>query len=200
MEIPWGKRRLEHRGWDSQVGISLIGYRERKRGPWGRSPEKEEGGYGQNSSELARVRAPPGGSEQRKIRSGAHSSLDSEWQPRALESRQSGSSLLFQHGSILPGFPGGSDSKESAMQETEVWSLGQEDPLEKERQPTPAFLPGEFHGQRSQAGYSPWGHKESDTTKRLNTHTLLPKLFLFRTVFGAYFIQSLHCKCWFNDF
>ena len=28
-------------------------------------------------------------------------------------------------------------------------------------QPTPVFLHGEFHGQRSLAGYSPWGHKES---------------------------------------
>ena len=28
--------------------------------------------------------------------------------------------------------------------------------------PTPVFLPGESHGQRSLAGYSPWGHKESD--------------------------------------
>ena len=42
-------------------------------------------------------------------------------------------------------------------------SLGWEDPLEKEMQPTPVFLPGEFHGQRSLLGYSPWGHKESDT-------------------------------------
>ena len=32
-------------------------------------------------------------------------------------------------------------------------------------QPTLEFLPGEFHGQRSLAGYSPWGHKESDTTE-----------------------------------
>ena len=31
--------------------------------------------------------------------------------------------------------------------------------------PTPVFLPGESHGQRSLAGYSPWGHKESDTTE-----------------------------------
>ena len=31
--------------------------------------------------------------------------------------------------------------------------------------PTPVFLPREFHGQRSPAGYSPWGHKESDTTE-----------------------------------
>ena len=34
-------------------------------------------------------------------------------------------------------------------------------------QPNPVFLPGEFHGQRSLVGYSPWGHKELDTTKRL---------------------------------
>ena len=32
-------------------------------------------------------------------------------------------------------------------------------------QPTPVFLPGEPHGQRSLMGYSPWGHKESDTTE-----------------------------------
>ena len=31
-------------------------------------------------------------------------------------------------------------------------------------QPTPVFLPGESHGQRSLAGYSPWGHKELDVT------------------------------------
>ena len=43
------------------------------------------------------------------------------------------------------------------------------------RQPTPVFLPGEFHGQRSLAGYSPWGHKESDKTKRL-THALSAKV------------------------
>ena len=29
----------------------------------------------------------------------------------------------------------------------------------------PVFLPGKFHGQRSLAGYSPWGRKESDTTE-----------------------------------
>ena len=39
-------------------------------------------------------------------------------------------------------------------------------------QPTPVFLPGEFHGQRSLAGYSPWGRKELDTMERLtHTHT-----------------------------
>ena len=49
-----------------------------------------------------------------------------------------------------------------AMQETQVQSLGQEDPLEGE---TPVFLPGKSHGQRSPEGYIPWGHKESDVTE-----------------------------------
>ena len=52
-----------------------------------------------------------------------------------------------------------------ALQETQVRSLGQEDPLEKEMAPTPIFLPGKPHGQRSLLGYSPWDHKESDTTE-----------------------------------
>ena len=46
------------------------------------------------------------------------------------------------------------------MWEAWVRSLGWEDPLEKERLPTPIFWPGEFHGL-----YSPWGHKESDMTE-----------------------------------
>ena len=46
-----------------------------------------------------------------------------------------------------------------AMQETQVQSLGQEDPLEREWLPTLVFLPGKSHGQRSPVGYSPWGCK-----------------------------------------
>ena len=45
------------------------------------------------------------------------------------------------------------------MQETQVPSLGQEDPWRREWQPTPVFLPGKSYGQRSLAGYSPWDHK-----------------------------------------
>ena len=56
-----------------------------------------------------------------------------------------------------------------AVQETKVQSLGGEDPLEKGMAPTPVFLPGELHEQRSLVGYSPWGCKELDTTERL-TH------------------------------
>ena len=50
-------------------------------------------------------------------------------------------------------------------QETRVGSLGQEDPLEEEMAAHSSVLAGEFHGQRSLAGHSPWGWKEKDTTK-----------------------------------
>ena len=45
-------------------------------------------------------------------------------------------------------------------------------PWRREWQPTPVFLPREFHGQRRLAGYSPWGPKESDTTELLHFHFL----------------------------
>jgi len=38
-------------------------------------------------------------------------------------------------------------------------------PWRRAWQPTPVFLPGESHAQRSLEGYSPWGRKESDTTE-----------------------------------
>ena len=40
-------------------------------------------------------------------------------------------------------------------------------PWRRKWQPTPVFLPGESHGQRSLAGYSPWHRKETDTTEQL---------------------------------
>ena len=64
------------------------------------------------------------------------------------------------------------------MQETWVQSLGREDHLEKEMQPTPVFLPGESHGQRSLVGYSSRGHKELDTTERLHQFFVVaPRFF-----------------------
>ena len=41
-------------------------------------------------------------------------------------------------------------------------------PWRRKRQPTPVFLPGKSHGQRSLVGYCPWGRKESDTTEWLH--------------------------------
>ena len=64
------------------------------------------------------------------------------------------------------GFPGGSDSKESACHAEDLGSTpGLGRPLwRRERQPTPVFLPGEFHGQRSKVGYGPQGCEEWDRT------------------------------------
>ena len=53
------------------------------------------------------------------------------------------------------------------MQETQVQSLGWEDPWRRKWQPTPVFVPGEFHRQRGLVGYSPRGCKESDMTEQL---------------------------------
>ena len=72
-------------------------------------------------------------------------------------------------------FPSGSDGKASCLQcgrpgfdpwvEKILWR--------RKWQPTPVFLPGEAHGQRSLAGYSPPGRKELDTTEQLHFHFLL---------------------------
>ena len=73
---------------------------------------------------------------------------------------------------ILLQFPRWLSGKESTwgmdgfvgMQGMWVLSLGWEDPVEKEMQLTQVFLPWKSHGQRNLAGYSPWGHKESERT------------------------------------
>ena len=54
-----------------------------------------------------------------------------------------------------------------AMQETRLHSWVRKIPGRSEWLPTPVFLPGKFHGQRSLAGYSLRGLKELDTTEQL---------------------------------
>ena len=54
-----------------------------------------------------------------------------------------------------------------ANQEMRVRPLDQEYPWRRKWQPTPVFLPGKSHGQRSLTVYCPWGHKESDSTELL---------------------------------
>ena len=44
-------------------------------------------------------------------------------------------------------------------------------PWRRKWQPTPAWLPGEFLGQRSLVGYSPWGHNDLERTESKHTHT-----------------------------
>ena len=57
-----------------------------------------------------------------------------------------------------------------AVQETQVQSLGREDPLGEEMAAHSVFLPEKFRGQKSLMGYSPWGCNELNTTERLNTY------------------------------
>ena len=68
------------------------------------------------------------------------------------------------------GFPGGSVGEESSCQHRRCKEHGfnpwvRKIPWRRKWQPTPVFLAGISHGQRSLAGYSPWGHEELDTTE-----------------------------------
>ena len=66
----------------------------------------------------------------------------------------------------MGGFPSGSAVRNlPAMQEMRVRSRAQEDPWGREWLPTPVFLLGESHGQRSLGGCSPRDHKELDSTE-----------------------------------
>ena len=60
-------------------------------------------------------------------------------------------------------------------------------------------MPGESHGQRSLAGYSPWGWKESDTTEQLNTHSLThspyPQPGLLSTVEPYELVSQKYYQC-----
>ena len=58
--------------------------------------------------------------------------------------------------------------------------------------PTPVFWPGEFHGQRTLAGYSPCGHKESDTTFTSTYATTCNVISISRLA------SSLCPKCWWS--
>ena len=77
--------------------------------------------------------------------------------------------------------------------ETRVQSLGWKTPWRRERLPTPVFWRGEFHGERSLAGYGPCGCRESDITEWLS---------LFHLYFGALCrpmaTNSLHV--WLNQY
>ena len=73
------------------------------------------------------------------------------------------------------GLPGGASDKEPACQCRRQKNFGFDPWVRKISwkrawPPTPVFLPGESHGQRSLAGYSPWGRTELNTTEGLGTH------------------------------
>ena len=73
-------------------------------------------------------------------------------------------------GDLFMGFPSGAVGKESACQCMRCKRCGfspwvRKIPCRREWQPTPVFLSGKFHGQRSLAGYSSGGCRDSDTTE-----------------------------------
>ena len=61
-----------------------------------------------------------------------------------------------------------------------VKAMGWEDPLEKEMATHSSTLAGKSHGLRSLVGYSPWGRKESDTTKQLHSLTSLTYILVVK--------------------
>ena len=80
-----------------------------------------------------------------------------------------------QFAMVTKGFPSGSAGKEPACQCRRCKRRGfnpwvRKIPWRKKWQPTPVFLPGKFHGQRSLVGYIPWGRKESDATECRHTY------------------------------
>ena len=83
----------------------------------------------------------------------------------------------------------------STMQEIQVWSLGEEHPQRRDWLPNPVFLPGEFHGQRSLASYSPWGLKELDMTEWLTLFLLLLvcSKICFKTVIPTWTLFWVKC-------
>ena len=68
------------------------------------------------------------------------------------------------------GFSGGSEGKGRPRFDLWVGKI----PWRRKWHPTPVFLPGESHGPRSLAGYSPRGGKASGTTERLHSHFVVP--------------------------
>ena len=76
-------------------------------------------------------------------------------------------SLKIYNSTTILGFPGGSDCKKSVSNAGDPGLIPRSGrpPWRRKWQPTPVFLPAESHGQRSLAGYSPWGYTELDTTE-----------------------------------
>ena len=107
---------------------------------------------------------------------------------------------------VARGLPGGSVKSLPTVWETWVRSLDCEDTWRKKWQPTPVFLPGESHGQRSLVGGSPWGHEEPDTPEWLSAACVPVKLRKAGPVFWffAWWLswQRICLQCrrpWFNS-
>ena len=97
--------------------------------------------------------------------------------------------MIYRYVYIHIGFPGSSACKESACNAGDlnlISGLGRS-PREGNRSRI-VELPGEFHGQRNLAGYSPWGRKESDRTERLSLYIYMG---LPRWLYG----KESTCQC-----
>ena len=78
--------------------------------------------------------------------------------------------MVIRYLYTVEGFPGDAGGKEPTSQyrrhkRCRFNSWVGKIPWRRKWHPTPVFLPGKSHGQRSLVGYSLWGHKESDTTE-----------------------------------
>ena len=92
-------------------------------------------------------------------------------------------SPVLQVDSLPQCFPGGARGKEPTCQCRRRKRHGfnpwvRKIPWRRKWQPTPIYLPGKSHGQRSLVGYSPWGSKESDTTEWLSIDIIKKKNFI----------------------
>ena len=85
----------------------------------------------------------------------------------------------FFEEALQKAFPGGSEGKASACNAEDLGSiLGSRRSLEERNDNPLMFLPGESHGQKILVGYSPQGHKESDTTETTQHAFICLQLFL----------------------
>ena len=81
-----------------------------------------------------------------------------------------------------------------------ILSLSREEPLERKWQPTPVFLPGKTHVQRSLVGYSPWGRKRvrHDVAMTTHVHTQVLDQSGFRICSLVEFLSTQMERLW-ND-
>ena len=83
-----------------------------------------------------------------------------------------------------------------AVQDSQIQSLGCKILWRRKWQPTPLFLPGESHGQRSLAGYSPRGLKETDTSEPLSVPL---HVMIFKSKLTIIIKFSLNIQEFLND-
>ena len=109
--------------------------------------------------------------------------------PWPLLSRLSRAAVLLLLTIPPMGFPGGSEVKNLPANAGDwVGFLGWEDPLENKWQPTPVFLPGKSHEQRSLMGYSPWGHKRVSCNLATKQH-FLPMVLTDTGQYGSHWLH-----------